>query len=66
MRVGRSEAESPENDLGLGLEPVAAQGLEAMLHLTIPLRQLRARVLGGHQGSQALELRLESPDLVES
>jgi hypothetical protein len=64
--VRRSEAETSQDDLRLGLKAVAAECLEAVLHLPVTLGQLRAGVLRGHQGGQALELSLESPDLVES
>ena len=38
---GGGEAEPAQDDLGLGLEPVAAEGLEAVLDLAVAVGQLR-------------------------
>ena len=60
-----SEAETAQNDLGLGLEPVPAQGLEAMLDLAVALGRRLARGWIGHETGQPLELGLEPPHFLE-
>ena len=66
VRAVRREAEPAQDDLGLGLEPVAAQRLEAVLDLAVGLGQLGPGVGPGHPGREGLQLRLEAPDLVEA
>src|SRR5262245_44076621 len=66
MRVRGSETQPAENDLGLRLQTVATERLEAVLDLAVAL----GGRLGGrgirHEGGEALQLRLEAPDLVEA
>ena len=61
------EAEPAEDHLGLGLEPIAAQCLEAVLDLAIACRRRAGSASGpGHAGGEPLELGLEVPHLLEA
>src|SRR6185503_1307247 len=62
----RAEPEPVENDLGLRLQPIAAEGLEAMLDLAVGVGQPFGGVGPGHAGGERLELGLEPPDLIEA
>src|SRR5215467_5537468 len=66
MRVLRGEAEAAQDDLGLRLQPIAAQRLEAMLHVTVALGGGLGRRRIRHEDGEALQLGFETPDLVEA
>ena len=66
--IGRSEAETAQDRVRFGLEPIAAERLEAMLQITVPRRQhvaLRARRRGESRGD-LLHLALDLPYVGES
>ncbi len=62
----RREPEPAQDDLGLGLEPVAAEGLEPVLDLAVGVGQSGVGAGACHAGRERLELALEAPDLVEA
>src|SRR5215831_12793641 len=66
MRVRGGEPQPAEDDLGLRLQTVATERLEAVLDLAVALGGCLGGRGIGHQGGEALQLRLEAPDLVEA
>src|SRR5262249_57142608 len=66
MRLLGGEAQPAEDDLGLRLQAVATERLEAVLDLAVALGGCLGGRGIGHQGGEALQLRLEAPDLVEA